>query len=72
MIRFEGETRIAREGEEQQEEMDVKTTHERARDERKACATQEKVKISSDSVRTDRSTKFETDMVSSYQLRIRK
>jgi hypothetical protein len=32
MIRFEGETRIAREGEEQQEEMDVKTTHERARE----------------------------------------
>jgi hypothetical protein len=71
MIWFEGETSIAREGEEQQEELDTKTTHECARGEREACATQEEFKISSDSVWTNRSSDYATDTVSSYELRIK-
>ena len=59
------------EGEEQLDMvLDMKTFHGCAREEREACARQEEVKNSADSVWTDRSADFETDAIYSYELGI--
>jgi hypothetical protein len=81
MIRFECETSIAQA---EKEQLDIKTFHRRVGGrerharrreevvpERKKIGFKIEVNVSSDSVGTDRSSDFEMDVVSSYELQIR-